>query len=284
MFKRQSTICYNSILLLDGHRSYFSNLSRCLNHICFMASVIHVEKLDKTTWKSSKSRHNVLSATANSNLPSQLPEGNDGSALTAPSDKQTETPVTHPANNSNLTRLTASKIRSFQGNPIGPGRSTQVAALPGATQRPDLSLSYSHYGLPKKLISNFSLLGINLIYPWQADCLRDKDILRGAKNFIYAASTGAGKSLVADILMLKRVLESGRKAILILPYVALVQEKTKWLRKVVDGLQKTIIDTSPFSHQERNVRVIPFFGGSKTRATLDDADIAVCTIEKVTIL
>ena len=50
--------------------------------------------------------------------------------------------------------------------------------------------------------------------------------LLGEKNLVYTAPTGGGKSLVADVLMLKRVLES-KKAILVLPYVALVQEKLK---------------------------------------------------------
>jgi hypothetical protein len=96
---------------------------------------------------------------------------------------------------------------------------------------------------------------------------------------------------VADILMLKKVIEyPGRKAILVLPYVALVQEKLRWLRKVVQGITKT----GPFSADkkghilkfhtrgdENGVRVEGFFGGSKSKATWADIDIAVCTIEKV---
>ena len=91
--------------------------------------------------------------------------------------------------------------------------------------------------------------------------------------------------------MLKRVLEdASKKAILVLPYVALVQEKLKWLRKVVEHVQKTgsmnpeLESEAPKWRQKHSssVRIVGFFGGSKARANWrDDVDIAVCTIEKV---
>ena len=47
--------------------------------------------------------------------------------------------------------------------------------------------------------------------------------------------------MVADILLLKKVIEQpAKKAILVLPYVALVQEKLKWLRRVVGGVTKQV--------------------------------------------
>ncbi|THC96249.1 hypothetical protein EYZ11_004283 [Aspergillus tanneri] len=43
--------------------------------------------------------------------------------------------------------------------------------------------------------------------------------------------------------MLKRIMDDPtRKAILVLPYVALVQEKLKWLRRIVQGLEKHVHD------------------------------------------
>jgi DNA polymerase theta len=115
--------------------------------------------------------------------------------------------------------------------------------------------------------------------------------LGGENNLVYTAPTGGGKSLIADVLMLKKVIDTpGEKAMLVLPYVALVQEKMRWLRKVVEGITKT--PASPFLGERRpsawrkrgdedSVRVAGFFGGSKTKATWDDMDVAVCTIEKV---
>lgn len=91
--------------------------------------------------------------------------------------------------------------------------------------------------------------------------------------------------------MLKNVIECpGRKALLVLPYVALVQEKLRFLRRLVEGIAKAE-DSSPSKQghilkfaargNENNVRVVGFFGGSKSKATWVDMDIAVCTIEKV---
>jgi DNA polymerase theta len=112
--------------------------------------------------------------------------------------------------------------------------------------------------------------------------------LTGEKNLLYTAPTGGGKSLVADVLMLKRIIEHPhRKAILVLPYVALVQEKLKWLRRLVLDVDKRVADLDPstpgqpWKQTPKAVRVTGFFGGSKSRSTWADTDIAVCTIEKV---
>ncbi len=166
-----------------------------------------------------------------------------------------------------------------------------AASTPSSSLNPLLSLSHPRYGLPETLAKNFSSLGINSIYPWQSSCLLGRGLLTGEKNLVYTAPTGGGKSLVADVLMLKRVIEDPtKKAIVVLPYVALVQEKLKWLRKAVEGVQKNFNTASQSSTQlashgnvnnHRSVRIVGFFGCSKTRATWSDVDVAVCTIEKV---
>ena len=95
---------------------------------------------------------------------------------------------------------------------------------------------------------------------------------------------------MADVLMLKRVIEDpSKKAVLVLPYVSLVQEKLKWLRRVVEGVPKTSIVNSQANpdvprwrkKHDCSVRVVGFFGGSKARVTWADVDIAICTMEKV---
>ncbi|KAG6061818.1 hypothetical protein E4U17_007245 [Claviceps sp. LM77 group G4] len=84
--------------------------------------------------------------------------------------------------------------------------------------------------------------------------------------------------------------EPGTKALLILPYVALVQEKVGWLRKIVQSVkivddQSTSVN-SPWRQRADHgtIRVVGFFGGGKIRATWDDFDIGVCTLEKANAL
>lgn len=193
------------------------------------------------------------------------------------------------------TRIAASPIRSTSTQ--GQSATNTVSAIPPlappppAPTNPLLSIQHTKYGLPPALVANLKAVGIQSIYPWQASCLLGRGHLTAEKNLLYTAPTGGGKSLVADVLMLKRVIENPhRKAILVLPYVALVQEKLKWLRRIVQDVEKNVDahqDDALVSAKQRwtqpskEIRVTGFFGGSKSRATWADTDIAICTIEKV---
>ncbi|KAJ4010897.1 hypothetical protein NW752_009025 [Fusarium irregulare] len=190
-------------------------------------------------------------------------------------------------------RISASRIVRLDER-VGPSEYSQraaIAATPTSTSDPELDLSHPTYELPQQLVDNFAALGIKQIYPWQKSCLKGPGLLTGEKNLVYCAPTGGGKSLVADgeMLMLKRIVqEKGTKALLVLPYVALVQEKVRWLRSVVQGLRfapdTTIDDDKRIWRRradENTVRVVGFFGGGKVRATWADFDIGVCTLEKV---
>ncbi|KAL2802272.1 hypothetical protein BJX63DRAFT_415500 [Aspergillus granulosus] len=192
-------------------------------------------------------------------------------------------------------RLIASEIRSAAGIVPGPNEKQQRAghSLQNAAQGPLPSLNHPKFGLPPSLVANFAAAGVRNIYTWQASCLLGEGLLEGKRHLIYTAPTGGGKSLVADVLMLKRIIENPScKAILVLPYVALVQEKLKWLRRIVQDVEKRLDpDSAPDdgseSHRwrtQKSIRVAGFFGGSKTTACWADTDIAVCTIEKANSL
>ena len=166
-----------------------------------------------------------------------------------------------------------------------------TASMPTPSLNPLLFLSHAYYGLPKRLVDNFASMGVNSIYPWQSSCLLGRGLLTGEKNLVYTAPTGGGKSLVADVLMLKKIIEHpSKKAILVLPYVALVQEKLRWLTKLAEGVQTVVAEsqsqcipqTSGWAKRhDCSIRVAGFFGGSKARSTWTDIDVAICTIEKV---
>lgn len=98
------------------------------------------------------------------------------------------------------TRLLPSKIADFRPSVETSEYSQRkaFAATPSSSLDPELSLKHPVYGLPSELVANFSSLGINHIYPWQRSCLRGPNLLNGAKNLVYCAPTGGGKSLVAD--------------------------------------------------------------------------------------
>ncbi len=190
---------------------------------------------------------------------------------------------------SKICRLTSGPDNSNDEQPSRP----ILAFTPGPSQNPLLLLSHPRYALPERLVRNFASLGINSIYPWQSSCLLGRGLSNGERNLVYTAPTGGGKSLVADVLMLKRIIEDPtKKAILVLPYVALVQEKLEWLRKIVEGVKKSVSFGSQTSSQlpawrrphNSSVRVVGYFGGSKARASWSDVDVAVCTIEKANAL
>ncbi|KAK9436314.1 helicase and polymerase containing protein tebichi [Metarhizium brunneum] len=112
-------------------------------------------------------------------------------------------------------------------------------------------------------------------------------------HFQKAISLPSAPKRLSAMLMLKRVIEeAGTKALLVLPYVALVQEKVGWLRKVVqhvkilDGSMPQGAENGPWRRRADygTIRVVGFFGGGKVRATWDDFDIGVCTLEKANAL
>ncbi|KAJ5503623.1 Helicase C-terminal [Penicillium fimorum] len=191
-------------------------------------------------------------------------------------------------------RFTASKIHLGAGTEPSPDDPQKAVAAfaPPSSQNPLLSLSNPKYGLSPALTANFAALGVRSIYPWQASCLLARGLLSGEHHLVYTAPTGGGKSLIADVLLLKRIIENpGRKALLVLPYVALVQEKLKWMRRIVQDVERNVPDDeedSKFPRRwkrlDKNIRVTGFFGGSRTTTTWADTDIAVCTIEKANSL
>lgn len=155
-----------------------------------------------------------------------------------PSMQSPPPPRRHVAFTKEVPRITASAINNVvpaaDAGISDYSQRREIQATPTSTLDPLLSLSHPLYGLPRQLVDNFASLGIKSIYPWQKLCLLGPGLLDGEKNLVYTAPTGGGKSLVADLLMLKQIVQNpGSKSLLVLPYVALVQEKVRWLRGVV---------------------------------------------------
>uniref|UniRef100_A0AAY4BS38 Helicase POLQ-like n=1 Tax=Denticeps clupeoides TaxID=299321 RepID=A0AAY4BS38_9TELE len=85
------------------------------------------------------------------------------------------------------------------------------------------------FGLPSKVKDLIKKLkSIDDLYDWQKICLNLESVQQ-RKNLIYSLPTSGGKTLVAEILILKELLCRKKDALLILPYISLVQEKVRGL-------------------------------------------------------
>jgi len=108
-------------------------------------------------------------------------------------------------------------------------------------------------------------------------------LLTGESNVVYTAPTSAGKSLVADILTIRKVVNERRKAIIVLPYIAIVQEKTRFLKRVLEKVRVAVPKRGRWDKVNlwKHLNIVGFHGGSTVRIGWKELDIAVCTIEKV---
>ncbi|VDK81710.1 unnamed protein product [Litomosoides sigmodontis] len=77
------------------------------------------------------------------------------------------------------------------------------------------------------------LRNISTFYDWQFQCLSNEHMINGA-NMIVSMATGAGKTLVAEIMMLREVIFRQRSCIFVVPYIAIVQEKVNSLSSFED--------------------------------------------------
>lgn len=125
------------------------------------------------------------------------------------------------------------------------------------------------WGLPPEIISKYHSKGIKNMFPWQVECLGNSRVLNDNGNLVYSAPTSAGKTLVAEILTIKTVLERQKKVMIILPFVSVVREKMFYFQDI-------------FS--ESGIRVEGFMGSHSPPGGFQAIHIAICTIEKANSL
>jgi ATP-dependent helicase YprA (DUF1998 family) len=79
--------------------------------------------------------------------------------------------------------------------------------------------------------------GIKDLYEWQDECLKLACLNdNNYGNLLYLAPTSGGKTLIAEIAILKCLLLRKKNCIFIMPFVSIVQEKVKAMQELADDL------------------------------------------------
>lgn len=105
------------------------------------------------------------------------------------------------------------------------------------------ALDERKYPLPDDQMNQFmKIKGLSKgLYTWQDDCLRLKKVINGS-NLVFSLPTSAGKSLVAEVHLLRHLLE-GKNCLLVLPFVSIVQEKVASLSQLATETgQKFVVE------------------------------------------
>ena len=114
--------------------------------------------------------------------------------------------------------------------------------------------------------------GLKELYPWQKKCLFTENV-RLYKSLCFQVPTGGGKSLVAEVIMLKNLFLRNGNSILVLPYVSLVQEKVAALSQLANNLNFFVEEYA------EGKGILPPIKRRQSRRS-----IYVCTIEKANML
>ncbi|XP_071402496.1 helicase POLQ-like isoform X2 [Centroberyx affinis] len=140
-------------------------------------------------------------------------------------------------------RVTDQLKRALLCNAAAPSSVSRTAVLKEAVVSEEISFAMQametvsaettdlgpFFGLPTKVKDLIcKLKGIKNLYDWQETCL-NLDCVQERRNLIYSLPTSGGKTLVAEILILRELLCRKKDSLFILPYVALVQEKVRGL-------------------------------------------------------
>ena len=93
----------------------------------------------------------------------------------------------------------------------------------------------------RAVMASYADEGICRLFAWQAAALSLPGVLDG-RNLVYTAPTSGGKTLVAEMLLLRRLEEGGAhaKALFVVPYKAIVDEKVRYFERVLRGARSEL--------------------------------------------
>lgn len=164
----------------------------------------------------------------------------------------------------------------------------QSARAPAATSRtaPSIEAACARLGLPAGVAAVCrSELRVTHLHQWQSACLAVPGVTQG-RSIVYTSPTSGGKSLVAELLLARMLVHRGKKALVILPFVSLVEEVAARLARVLSPI--ALAPPSRPGKRRRSaapqsVRVEACHGSQRS-AGLDGCHVAVCTLEKAHLM
>lgn len=98
----------------------------------------------------------------------------------------------------------------------------------------NLKSTLEQYNFPPETIAALTASGIQTLHPPQADAVR-KGVLEN-QSLVMAVPTAAGKTLIAELVMLKSIVHDGGKCLYIAPLKALASEKYHDFKKKYEPL------------------------------------------------
>ena len=120
------------------------------------------------------------------------------------------------------------------------------------------------YGIPAEFVEKFKEEKISELYPPQADIIR-KNLFKD-RNLVVSMPTAGGKTLIAALAAIERLIKSRQKVVYIVPMVALANEKYEYFKKLFEGKYKTAISVGDLDASD---------------AWLASYDVIICTTEKL---
>eukprot|EP00474_Spongospora_subterranea_P005566 CRZ06024.1 hypothetical protein [Spongospora subterranea] len=124
------------------------------------------------------------------------------------------------------------------------------------------------WSIPQTVQDVYASKGIRSLYSWQVEALSLAGVADGSKNFVFSTPTSSGKSLISEILLIRSLILKKRKAIVILPFISLVEEKCSDLTEKLCSIG--------YCCKAFHSVIPPVFN--------NDVDVAICTFEKASIM
>lgn len=118
--------------------------------------------------------------------------------------------------------------------------------------------------IPDKIIELLTEEKITELRPAQEKAI-NAGLLEG-KNLLVCTPTASGKTLIAELAATKTILEQHKKAVYIVPLIALANEKTKEFKKKYSSILKIALTTGEMDNSEQR---------------LANYDLIICTAEKL---